>query len=221
MPFVEVLPHNPEWKRWFEELRRPIWDLLNDLIIDIVHIGSTSIRRMSAKPIIDIDIVIDNWDIFPELVKRLESHGYEHVGDMDITNREVFKHNTPNYPHHLYVCHEDSTAYQNHILLRKHLLENPEDFNRYKELKTRLARTVDKREDYWSSKTELILEFLEKEGCLKKRLKKSEKKTKNNPSFNICVHTVYRFSALLFQVDACTLCFYFYTFIIYLWNKRA
>jgi GrpB-like predicted nucleotidyltransferase (UPF0157 family) len=179
MPNVEVLPYNPEWKKWFKEIKKPVWNQIHDLINDIVHVGSTSIEGMSAKPIIDMDIVIDNWDIFPEIVRRLEPLGYRHVGDLGIAEREVFKHENPGYPHHLYVCQKDSTAYRNHVLLRKHLLENSEDFNRYRDLKTRLASSVNQREDYGRLKTELILEFLEKEGISKKEIEKIRKENQD------------------------------------------
>ena len=165
MSGIEVVPYNPEWKTWFSELREALWERVHDLVVDIDHVGSTSVEGMSAKPIIDIDIVLDDWDKFPMLVERLAGLGYVHVGDLGIKGREAFNLEAkPKYPHHLYACHKDSTAYRNHVLLRKHIRENPVDFHRYIDLKLGLAESAKSREDYWRSKTLLILEFLEKEG---------------------------------------------------------
>ena len=176
MVVIEVVQYNPEWKTWFEKLREPIWAKISDLALDIVHVGSTSIEGMSAKPIIDIDIVMDDWQKFPELVERLMSFGYRHVGDLGICGREAFEQDEPpKYPHHLYALHIDSTAYRNHTLLLKHLKENTEDFRRYNDLKIGLADSVSSREDYWRSKTMLILEFLEKENLSKEEIEQIRK----------------------------------------------
>ena len=170
---IEVVPYDPEWKNWFCEIKKSVLKEVQDIVVDIVHVGSTSIVGMSAKPIIDVDIVVDNWNDFPELVKRLDSLGYKHVGDLGIAQREAFKCIlATKYSHHLYVIQKDSTAYRNHTLLKKHLQENPKDFRRYSDLKIKLSKTAKKREDYWKLKTELILEFLEAEGLSKEELDK-------------------------------------------------
>jgi GrpB-like predicted nucleotidyltransferase (UPF0157 family) len=162
---VEVVPYNPDWKSWFIEIRNQIWPQVSDLVFDIVHVGSTSIEGMSAKPIIDIDIVVENMDDFEEIKTRLARLGYTHVGDLGITGREAFNLDYESKrAHNLYLCMLDSGAYRNHVLLKKHLSENPDAFKRYNDLKLGLAETSDTRESYWKSKTMLILEFLEKEG---------------------------------------------------------
>ncbi|TRO45741.1 GrpB family protein, partial [Candidatus Bathyarchaeota archaeon] len=118
MSVVEVVPYNPEWRRWFEELREPIWALIHEYVVDVVHVGSTSIEGMSAKPIIDMDILVDDLNNFGEIKKRLATLGYTHVGDLGISGREAFNLDFPaKYPHHLYLCHIDSVPYRNHRLL--------------------------------------------------------------------------------------------------------
>jgi len=175
---VEVVPYNPVWKEWFAELRKIIWPHISDVAIDFVHIGSTSIPGMSAKPIIDIDIIIDSFDKFPEIRSRLTRIGYYHRGNLGIEGREAFgNENEPKYSHHLYVCGADSTAYKNHVLLRKHLTENPEAFRRYRDLKLQLAASGLDVDSYTRGKTLLIIKFLREEGLSSKELK--EIKTQN------------------------------------------
>ena len=165
MSAVEVVPYNPEWKIWFAELRAEIWPIVSDVALDMIHVGSTSLEGMSAKPIIDIDIVIECYDDLPKVSERLAMLGYYHVGDLGITGREVYNlDRAAMVPHHLYVCPKDSDALRNHLLLKKHLSENPESFMRYIDLKKNLAKSVVSREEYWKSKTSLILEFLRAEG---------------------------------------------------------
>lgn len=161
---IQVLPYDQRWKEWFRDIRTQVWTQISDLVLDIVHVGSTSIEGMGAKPIIDMDIVVPDMGDIDEIVSRLGRIGYNHQGNLGIKGREVFgldyKHK---YPHHLYLVAVDSTAYRNHVLLKKHLTENPEAFRRYNDLKMGLAESSESREDYWRSKTLLILEFLESE----------------------------------------------------------
>jgi GrpB-like predicted nucleotidyltransferase (UPF0157 family) len=162
---VNVVYYNPEWVLLFKELREPIWEKIRDYAVDVIHVGSTSVEGMSAKPVIDIDVLVEDWECFPVIVRRLRELGYEYQGDLGINEREAFKPTSePRYPHHLYVCRLGSVAYKNHVLLRKHLMENADAFRRYKELKVRLGGAALGIDEYTRLKSELILEFLSVEG---------------------------------------------------------
>jgi GrpB-like predicted nucleotidyltransferase (UPF0157 family) len=51
---VEVVSYNSNWKEMYKEEAEKIKNILNDIIIDIHHIGSTAIPGIKAKPVIDI-----------------------------------------------------------------------------------------------------------------------------------------------------------------------
>ncbi len=168
---VQVLPFNPKWREWFMEIRNQIWPQISDLALDIVHVGSTSIEGMGAKPIIDMDIVVSDMGDLDAIASRLGRIGYIHQGNLGILGREVFGLDYEHkHAHNLYLVVVGSTAYCNHMLLKKHLTENPEAFRRYNDQKMSLAESSESREDYWRAKTELILEFLETEGMSKEEL---------------------------------------------------
>lgn len=168
---IQVLPYDPRWREWFIEIRNQIWPHVSDLALDIVHVGSTSIEGMGAKPVIDIDIVVPDMGNLDSIASRLGRIGYIPQGDLGIMGREAFGLDYEHkHAHHLYLVAVDSTAYRNHMLLKKHLTENPEAFRRYNDLKMSLAETSESSERYWRSKTELILEFLEAEGMSKDEL---------------------------------------------------
>ncbi|MBE9918263.1 GrpB family protein [Paenibacillus donghaensis] len=78
---IEVVPYNPEWETEFERIKKMIWGYIGDYIVTIEHVGSTSVEGLSAKPIIDLDVVMESYDVFPEIVQRLGEHGYEHEGN--------------------------------------------------------------------------------------------------------------------------------------------
>jgi GrpB-like predicted nucleotidyltransferase (UPF0157 family) len=162
---TEVAPYNKEWKKWYLELKTQIWPVISDIASDIIHVGSTSIEGMSAKPIIDIDIVVENFDELELFKEKLREIGYHHIGNLGIKDREAFKtEREPLHPHNLYLVLRDSTAFRNHILLKKHIEENPESFKKYNKLKIKLANSASSIDEYTRSKTLLILEFLKVEG---------------------------------------------------------
>lgn len=88
---VEVVPYDPEWKVEFDRIREQLLSYVGDLIITIEHVGSTSIEGLAAKPIIDLDLVMDSYDVLPQIIERLQQHGYEHQGNLGIEGRKPSK----------------------------------------------------------------------------------------------------------------------------------
>jgi GrpB-like predicted nucleotidyltransferase (UPF0157 family) len=123
---IIVVDYCPEWPQTFESLREVYKDTLGDLILDIHHVGSTSVAGLAAKPVIDIDLVIENRSILPDLISRLENLGYEHRGDLGIQDREAFGRRSESAPvdgsgqvwpkHNLYCCHRDCIPLRNHLV---------------------------------------------------------------------------------------------------------
>lgn len=67
------------WIKDFEKIKEVISEALVNLKISVEHIGSTSIPELAAKPIIDIDIIVDETLEFDELKMRLDKIGYYHI----------------------------------------------------------------------------------------------------------------------------------------------
>jgi GrpB-like predicted nucleotidyltransferase (UPF0157 family) len=57
---VVVVEHDPSWAQQFEDLGRVLAAALGDVALRIEHVGSTSVSGLAAKPIIDIDVVIED-----------------------------------------------------------------------------------------------------------------------------------------------------------------
>lgn len=87
---VIVVPYDKTWKSAFEEIKKELESAIGDLIIGIEHVGSTSVEGLSAKPCIDIDVIIKDYGIFDTVVSKLETIGYIHVGDQGIKERERY-----------------------------------------------------------------------------------------------------------------------------------
>lgn len=76
MTTIIIEPYNAEWTNEFVKICEYLWPHVKDCALDIVHIGSTSVPGLAAKPIIDLNIVIDSYDVFSQIVERLRSLGY-------------------------------------------------------------------------------------------------------------------------------------------------
>ena len=139
---VVVLPYDEQWKQDFLKIKAELADALGQLVIRIEHVGSTSVQGLSAKPIIDIDVVIKDYTILEEVVSALGEIGYQHRGNLGIAGREAFKYDGKEHlkKHHLYVCPEDSPELKRHIAFRDYLQVHPEAVREYSHIKEEGAR---------------------------------------------------------------------------------
>ena len=69
---VVLAPHDENWADEYKTTQNEIKSILGDNIIEIHHVGSTAIKGISAKPILDVAVVIKAWNrsIFQEWLKR-------------------------------------------------------------------------------------------------------------------------------------------------------
>ena len=139
---VIVMPYDKKWQADFEKIKFELENAIGDLILGVEHVGSTSVQGMSAKPCIDIDVVIKDYSVFDITVSRLADIGYIHEGDLGIKDREAFKYtNKPHLQtHHLYVCPQYSTELHRHITFRDYLRTHPEAVNEYSKVKEKAAQ---------------------------------------------------------------------------------
>ena len=161
---VNVVPYDKSWKTAFEEISKEIENALGDLIIGIEHVGSTSVEGLSAKPCIDLDVVIKDYGVFDAVVRNLGSIGYIHEGNLGIADREAFKYsNKPHLiQHHLYVCPQYSEELRRHITFRDFLRSNPKAAKKYGMTKETAAQLFpDDIDKYIEYKTPCIQELYE------------------------------------------------------------
>lgn len=139
---VVVKPYDEAWKAAFEAIKKELEAAVGEWIVEIQHVGSTSVEGMSAKPCIDIDIVMPDESVFDCIVKGLASIGYIHEGDLGIRGREAFKYeNKPHLQaHHVYVCPRDSEELRRHLIFRDFLRQNPEAVRQYSLVKETAAK---------------------------------------------------------------------------------
>ncbi|MGA4719928.1 GrpB family protein [Fictibacillus nanhaiensis] len=166
---IKLYEYNPRWEEAFIRLKTVFETELGNLIIGIEHVGSTSIKGMIAKPIIDLDIIIENYDRLPEVVTKLNGLGYIHQLQWSYKGRETFERVNEKLPchsdlikHHLYVCDENSIELKNHLDFRDYLRTHPKAVEEYNQLKACLVTSKCTRAEYTEGKTHFISNILHK-----------------------------------------------------------
>lgn len=140
---VRLVDYSSKWKDEFERIKHSI---LKNTDLDeerIQHIGSTAIVGMSAKPIIDIAIGIDDLEnISKELFKSLEKVGFLRL-KVDRPNEIVlakFLDNTyQNKTHFIHLVEYKEELWNDLIFFRDYLNDNKSARDRYLDIKKSYA----------------------------------------------------------------------------------
>ena len=164
MPKMIVVDYDPSWPAAFEQLRTAIWPCIAEVATAIEHVGSTSVRGLAAKPVIDMSIIVPAAAAMRTVIDRLAAIGYQHRGDLGVPGREAFDRPRGAPPdHHLYACVAGNDGLRNHLAVRDYLRSHPAAARAYGTLKKELAqRFADDVGGYVEGKTEFILAILAK-----------------------------------------------------------
>jgi len=153
---VKLVPYTVEWKRLFDEEKALLQAAVGDLVLDIQHVGSTSIPGMMAKPLIDIGIAVRDFEEARACIEPIEKLGYEYRGEHGMSRRHYFMKGNPR-THHLHMVEVGSRDWKNMLLFREYLIQHPEVARAYGELKMTLAqRFPEDREAYLEGKASFI-----------------------------------------------------------------
>ena len=136
---------------------------LKDYIIEIEHVGSTSIKGLMAKPIIDILIVINSFDAIPKIEELLKDYGYLNHGPQGVIDRCFFtKGSDEARTHYLHFTTPKSDTYYDLKYFKKYLIEHPKYIDEYNSLKQELASIyANDRPKYTAGKHEFISKIID------------------------------------------------------------
>jgi GrpB-like predicted nucleotidyltransferase (UPF0157 family) len=165
---VRLVPHSDEWSRLFaaekQRLLVTLAPFMDSIVLDIQHVGSTSIPGIPAKPIIDIGIAITDHEAARVTIKPLEQLGYVYLGEHEVPGRHFFylgEANTTGRTHHLHMLERTNPQWRQQIGFRDYLTNHPATAAAYGALKTELAaRYADDRPSYLEGKAAFITQVL-------------------------------------------------------------
>ncbi len=162
---VQLERHNTQWEVIAQETIKTLYPLFKDTVIDIQHIGSTSIKHIHAKPIIDLVVGVTDLDKVKELIPLLEIESIQYR-EQDIPNQLLFVMGDITQEirtHHIHIVKHKSIEWNNYINFRDYLNEFPDKAHMYETLKLNLANTFPMdRIAYTNGKHTLISNILNK-----------------------------------------------------------
>lgn len=154
---IRVVPYDPGWVDAYQNERAALGAALAPLPVRIEHVGSTSVPGLDAKPILDIQIVMQNADDAIRAITPLVKLGYECRGEATIPGRIYFRRGVPQDRHlHLFTTPENIEV-KRHLVFRDYLRSHPQAAQEYAALKYELAeRYRYDRLAYTDAKTEFV-----------------------------------------------------------------
>ncbi len=144
----------------FEREARLIATACQPDIVQIEHIGSTSVPGLSAKPVIDLLVGLPSFDLAPLVVERMVAHGFTYLPQYEdgMPFRRLFiREEDGKRVSNIHTVEADTPFWVRHLAFRDHLRTHPETRDQYQTLKQDLARREwDSVNDYARAKTDFI-----------------------------------------------------------------
>jgi GrpB-like predicted nucleotidyltransferase (UPF0157 family) len=161
---TKILPWTEEWAQLFNNEEKLLREILNNEIVDIFHIGSTSVPAIGyAKPIIDILIVVKNIGKVDLYNRELNRLGYVSKGENGILGRRYFPKGKENRTHHLHIFQIGNENIKNHLDFKEYLIKNPDEAKRYGDIKIELAKQFPENHyKYQAEKQEFVNELVKR-----------------------------------------------------------
>jgi GrpB-like predicted nucleotidyltransferase (UPF0157 family)/GNAT superfamily N-acetyltransferase len=151
---VELVEYDPAWPASYETERERLAPLLEAL--EIHHIGSTAVRGLLAKPIIDMVALVDDLDA---PIAALIDSGYQYARAFNatLTHRRFLCYPTASHrTHHLHLV-DDRPELERRLRFRDRLRADAALADEYVALKRALAaRYPEDREAYTEAKAPFI-----------------------------------------------------------------
>ena len=161
---VVLEKHQKIWEENAIDTIASLFKIFKGTEVKIEHVGSTAVRSIKAKPIIDIVIGTDDFEKILEKDGQLKKEGFilrqderpEQLlyvrGDLD----DDF------ITHHIHVVLIDSSQWHNYLNFRDYLNSNAEVAKEYESLKEELSLLyADDRKSYTEAKSEFISRLLQ------------------------------------------------------------
>ena len=153
---IVIEDYDPAWADRFATARSLLDQALDGQVVAIEHVGSTSVPGLAAKPIIDIDLLIEDTADESRYIPALERAGYRLV----LREPWWFGHRmlvSSAEDVHLHVWPRTAPEPIRHRLFRDWLRSHPQDRDLYAAVKRRIAQdTADQPGDYSLAKNEVI-----------------------------------------------------------------
>lgn len=155
--------HNPDYKVWYEEEKQRIISKVKpENLIRISHIGSTAVKGLTAKPIVDILLEIDGACGVSAIIEVLKTLGWRLMSQEDDPVKLSFnKGYTPEgFADRVYHLHVRYFGNWPELYFRDFLIAHPDVAGEYERLKLKLWKQYEHdRDGYTEAKTDFVRRY--------------------------------------------------------------
>jgi GrpB-like predicted nucleotidyltransferase (UPF0157 family)/ribosomal protein S18 acetylase RimI-like enzyme len=138
---VTVQPWSPRWAEEAARAAAEVAGVLDDDLISVQHIGSTAVRGLAAKPVIDLMAVVRDVPRLDGRDEQMLAAGWQPWGEHGIPGRRFYRKGDERlHTHHLHAYAEGHPAIAEHRALVAYLNSQPSEAARYAERKQEAAR---------------------------------------------------------------------------------
>ena len=138
---VEVVPYNAEWPTLFQQEATNLATIFGPEVVAIHHIGSTSVPRLWAKPIIDVMMEVHDVERLDAFSFQVIELGYIPKGEFGVVGRRFYiKGSELHRTHHIHAYATGHPEIELHLSFRDYLRAHNDEVQRYSQLKDDLAR---------------------------------------------------------------------------------
>ena len=160
---VQVVPYDPSWPSRYRREAALLREALGDCLVEIHHIGSTSVPGLWAKPIIDILPVVTAVEEADRRRAALEALGYEYLGEFGIPGRRYLRKGGDHRTHQVHLFGRESRdEIRRHLAVPAYLRCHPDAAWDYAQLKRRLARCFPRDIDGYCDGKDAFVKALER-----------------------------------------------------------
>lgn len=128
--------YDPDWISGFDSIKELLLKVFGGKALRIEHVGSTSIKGMVAKPLIDVLAIVEKLEPFENEKKSMIDTGYEWRYYTDPDGLVFYKLGPDGEKlENIHICEEGSEKVRQFIAIRDYLRAHPEKAKEYSELK--------------------------------------------------------------------------------------
>lgn len=145
---VLLCDHNPQWEDIAKQTIRTLHDILGDAAIDIQHIGSTAVKNIQAKPVIDIIVGVRDFADIDKFSLTLEDNGFFFIGHEGKERQPVYQcgefdsalKEMTFLTHYIHIVKFGSRQWNDYINIRDYLNGHPDEAKAYEKIKLESSR---------------------------------------------------------------------------------
>jgi GrpB-like predicted nucleotidyltransferase (UPF0157 family) len=153
---VTLAPPDDAWPTLYAVEEQRIRAALQDQVLLLEHVGSTSVRGLAAKPVLDILLAVADPAAESDYVTPLEGAGYLlHLREPEWHEHRLLRHESPAVNLHVFAPH--SPEIRRMLAFRDRLRSNDDERELYQATKHELAaRSWAHVQDYADAKSVVV-----------------------------------------------------------------